>query len=122
MTRRLRPALALAAGCVMVAGSAARAEGWSISLLETMPAEQACMDKARRVISQYLFDHGGGNTASDTWSIYAFDLEPGKQDAVIMCPTGGGGDVEAILVIHSETEADVRTTLVERLLAIWNDT
>ena len=110
---------AVMAGMALAASPAA-SEGWSISKLESMPSEQACMDKARLVINRYLFAYGGGHTGEDTWSLYAYDLEPGMQDAVIICPIGGGGSVNAMLIVQSESEAEDRTTAVTELISIWN--
>jgi hypothetical protein len=97
----------------------ALAEGWTIQTLGTMDNTQACMDKARVVMNGYIFDHGGGNTTADTWSVYGFDLDPGTVDAVIMCPTGGGDYVNAILVLHSNS--DTRSDMADAMLALWNE-
>ena len=78
--RRLVSAFAL-----ILAGTPALAEGWTIQTLGTMPSTEDCMDHARIVLNQYIYDHGNAETASDSWSVYAFDLMPGTVDAVIMC-------------------------------------
>lgn len=97
----------------------ALAEGWTIQTLGTMPSTEACMDHARIVMNRYIFDNGGGETAADTWSIYGFDLQPETVDAVIMCPTGGGDYVNAILVLHNEGED--RLAVADEIYRIWND-
>jgi hypothetical protein len=79
------------------------------------------MQKAREVISRYMFDVGGAETGSDSWSVYGYDLEPGAQDAVIMCPVGVSEMVNALLVVHSESEADLRIQVAEELVRIWDE-
>ncbi|WP_188528536.1 hypothetical protein [Sinisalibacter lacisalsi] len=116
MIRAATLALALSG----LAAAPALAEGWSITKLGTMPSEQICMDKARLVINRYIFANGGGNTGEDSWSLYAYNLEPGGQDIVIMCPIGGGGAVNAMLVIQSESSGDDRSWAAQELVAIWN--
>jgi len=111
---------AAALGGLGLAAAPAVSEGWSITKLGTIPSEQACMDKARLVINRYLFAHGGGHTGEDTWSLYAYDLEPGMQDAVIICPIGGGGAVNAMLIVQSESGAEDRGFAVEEMISIWN--
>jgi len=113
--------LALALGGFTMAAVPASAEGWSITKLGTMPTEQLCMDKARLIINRYIFANGGGNTGEDTWSLYAYNLEPGGQDIVIMCPIGGGGAVNAMLVIQSESSSDDRSWAARELVSLWNN-
>ena len=113
MMRKLVLALAL-----ITPALPALAEGWTIQTLGTMPSTEACMDKARIVINRYLFENKGGETASDTWSVYGFDLEPDSVDSVIMCATGGGNYVNATLVLHNE--GNDRSTVANALLDFWN--
>ncbi|SMH31589.1 hypothetical protein [Maritimibacter sp. HL-12] len=113
--------LALALGGLTFGATPVLAEGWSITKLGTMPSEQLCMDKARLVINRYIFANGGGSTGEDTWSLYGYDLEPGAQDVVVMCPIGGGGSVNAMMVIQSESSGDDRSWAAQELVAIWNN-
>lgn len=110
-------ALAIVAG--LGAGPVA-AEGWSIYKLESLDTVDACMSKARRTISSYMFDVGGGETGVDTWSVYGYDLEPDKQDAVIICPEGPDGLTDALLVVQSESETDEREQVAKALVDAWN--
>ena len=98
----------------------AMAEGWSITHLETMTNSGACMEQGRSVINRYMFAHGGGSTGADTWSLYGYDLEPGLQDVVIMCPSSGG-QVFAILVVQSESDSDDRGWAAQTLVDYWNE-
>jgi len=112
----MRPfALALA---LMFPALPALANGWTIQTLGTMPSTEDCMAKARTVMGAYIFDHGGGETASDTWSVYGFALEPGAVDAVLMCPTGGGDFINAILVLYSAE--DNREAVSDTFYELWN--
>ncbi len=98
----------------------AMAEGWSITHLETMSSTNACMEKGRTVINRYIFAHGGGSTGEDTWSLYGYDLEPGLQDVVIMCPSSDN-QVFAILVVQSESDSAPRGEAAQRLVDYWNE-
>ncbi|RME17997.1 MAG: hypothetical protein D6801_02295 [Alphaproteobacteria bacterium] len=110
---------ACAAGLALAAGPAA-AEGWSITKLGTMATVDECMQKARKVISAYMFDKGGAETGADSWSIYGYDLEPGAQDVVIVCPVGASEQVNAMLVIQSESEPADRKAVSDALLRLWD--
>lgn len=115
----MKPVVALAF-VLSVTALPAMAEGWSITKLETMSNDTVCMNKARAVISQYMFDYPGGDTGADSWSVYGYDLQPGDQDVVIMCPMGGGDYVNAMLVIQSESEDNARTQVAGALVDYWD--
>ncbi|PID35888.1 MAG: hypothetical protein CR993_07740 [Rhodobacterales bacterium] len=110
----------LAALAMSVAALPAMAEGWSINHLETMGSSEACMKKARSVLNRYMFAHGGGSTGADTWSLYGYDLEPGMQDVVIMCPYEGDMSF-AIVVVQSESDSDTRSLVSQRLVDYWDE-
>jgi hypothetical protein len=110
---------ALVIGFALFASPAA-AEGWSIFKLGSFDSADTCMQKAREVVSAYMFDHGGAETGADSWSVYGYDLEPGGQDAVIMCPVGAGEMVNAMLVVQSESESDDRIQVAEELVRMWD--
>lgn len=97
----------------------AAAEGWSISDLGEMYDRESCMDRARKVVNRYIFNNGGGETASDTWTIYAYDLTPGDQDIVIMCPWVRGDVVNAFLVVHGETDSSERQYVHGEIADYW---
>ena len=117
----MKRAMSLAVAASLLAGAAAPAlaEGWSITKLGSLATEQACMDKARMVINRYLFAHAGGSIGADAWSLYAYDLEPGLQDVVIVCPIGGGGAVNPMLVVQSESSDSDRAWVANELVSIW---
>lgn len=109
----------IAAGLVALAMPAA-GEGWSIYKLDSFESTDACMAKARTVISHYMFDHGGAETGADSWSVYGYDLDPGLQDAVIVCPEGPDGLIDAMLIVQSESESEERVQVAEELVRIWD--
>ncbi len=105
------------------AAAPAFAEGWSVYDLEDVPGEREnCMKHARNTIASYMFDHGGGETAVASWTTYGYDLRPGDQDAVIMCPVVNGGVVDAYLVVHGSTDEDERIFAADEIEKIWNST
>ncbi|MCP5036879.1 MAG: hypothetical protein GY945_04680 [Rhodobacteraceae bacterium] len=96
------------------------AEGWSVYDLGEMADRETCKSKARNVINSYIFKYGGGNTSEASWSVYGYDLEPGDQDAVIMCPWVPGGGVMAILNVHGETSDEQRIFTADTIDLFWN--
>jgi len=104
------------------AAAPALAEGWTIKdLLEVPGDRENCMARARNTIASYLFDHGGGNTSTASWTTYGYDLRPGAQDVVIMCPVVNGGVVNAFLTVHSEGSDDERNFTADEIESIWKN-
>lgn len=98
------------------------AEGWSVYDLGEVPgARENCMKRARNAIASYMFDHGGGETAVASWTTYGYDLRPGDQDAVIMCPVVNGNVVNAFLTVHGDTTEDERIFTADEIERIWNN-
>ncbi len=107
---------------ISVAASSASAEGWSIYDLEEVAGpRENCMQRARNTLSGYMFDNGGGETDSASWTNYAYDLEPGDQDVVIMCPVVNGGVVNAFLVVHGAASEDERIFTADEIERIWKE-
>lgn len=120
MMRAVLAAAALAASVVGgVAPDRALAEGWSVYDLGPTSGRDACMNRARSTISRYIFRHGGGNTSEASWTVYGYDLTPGDQDAVIMCPQVSGGGIDAFLVVHGETREDERIFTADEIERLW---
>lgn len=98
------------------------AEGWSVYDLGEVPGDREnCMKRARNTIASYMFDHGGGETAVASWTTYGYDLRPGDQDAVIMCPYVNGNVVNAFLTVHGEASEDDRIFTADEIERIWNN-
>ena len=98
----------------------AMAEGWTIKdLLAVSGDREKCMNRARSTVASYLFEYGGGNTSTASWTIYGYDLQPGAQDVVIMCPVVSGGVVNAFLVVHSEASDGDRNFTADEIERIW---
>lgn len=119
-TTGLKAVVAACAVGLAVAANPAAAEGWSIFKLDSLSDLESCMAKSRAVISAYIFDNGGSETGADSWSVYGYDLEPGGQDVVIVCPEGPDGMIDAMLVVQSESESDLRVQVAEALVALWD--
>ncbi|OIP86712.1 MAG: hypothetical protein AUK37_02750 [Rhodobacterales bacterium CG2_30_65_12] len=113
-------ALAALALAPAVFAAPVAAEGWAIFKLDSVDDLAACMSRARRTVSSYIFDHGGSQTGADSWSVYGYDLEPGQQDVVIVCFEAAGGAIDALLVVQSESESEPREQVAEALLRIWD--
>ena len=99
------------------------AEGYSISDLGNVTSESECLNKADRVIQRYKNALGSGSTSLGSWTAYAWDMEPGDQDTVIVCAPsteGGTSRVRAILVVHGETSEPDRIATREVLKGYWS--
>lgn len=99
---------------------AAQAEGWTISDLGSVGSRDECMDRARSVTEQYSRQYGGGFSSSQSWTHYLYDVRPGENHIVIMCPIVGGG-TNAFLVTHGVTTESERQLVHDRLEMFWDD-
>lgn len=102
------------------AATQAHAEGWSVYYLGEHASRDRCMSHARSVINGYIFANGGGNTSEASWTVYGYDLEPGDQDVVIMCPITQDGSISAILNVHGETTEEQRIFVADTIDSMWN--
>lgn len=96
-----------------------QAEGWSVYYLGDSDTRDRCMSHARSVINGYIFKNGGGNTSEASWTVYGYDLEPGDQDIVIMCPVTQDGSVAAIMNVHGETTEEQRIFVADTIESMW---
>lgn len=116
MRGRVAFALALMPFVIPVAGLA---DGWSIHDLGAVPTRAECMARAKTTISAYMFQNGGGETFAEAWTVYAYDLTPGDQDAVIMCPIVAGGAANAFVHVFGEADNAQRVFTGDELKRIW---
>lgn len=100
---------------------AASAEGYSISNLGYMTSRDTCKLKAELALRRYLEADGGGEITVSEWTIYGWDLRPGDQDAVFMCPSLDAGGYQAILAVHGETTQDERIYTKDTLKRYWRE-
>ncbi len=99
---------------------AARAESYDTIELGVSLNRDACMSKAENVLYQYRNNHGGGKIFRAAWVVYGWDLRPGNQDVVILCPIVNN-TVDAFLVNHGEgTEAN-RDFTTEQVRWYWDN-
>ncbi len=106
-------------GLAMLA-STASAEGYSVSNLGYMDSRETCRLQAELALRRYVQSDGGGEVSSATWSIYGWDLRPGDQDVVFMCPSLDAGGYQALLVVHGEGSEDQRIYTKDQLKAYFN--
>jgi hypothetical protein len=109
---------ALAAG-LMTLGTAAAAEGTSVLDLGQFTDRASCMQQANKVLRGYIARHGGYEVQSTEWVVYGWDLEPGNQDAVIMCPVVNGDVINAFTVIHGEDTDENREFTANEIDRMW---
>jgi len=104
-------------GTLATTGSAS-AQGWTISDLGTMPSREACMRLAEDVIYRYRRVFGGGFVSAASWTQYMYDVEPGTNHIVVMCPIVNGV-LNAFLVTHGASGEENRQLVHDRLERYW---
>ncbi len=110
-------AAALAVG-TMGLGATAQAEGWNVRDFGPTADRAECMAKADNVIRWYEQTYYSSYVTQLTWTSYGYDMTPGDNDTLIMCPYVNGV-VNAFLVIHGGEESE-RTLVADRLEDRWN--
>lgn len=100
---------------------AASAEDWTFKDLGELSKRSTCMIRAEQAIKRYKNVYGGGSTASESWTVYGYDLEPGDQDVVIMCPIVNGDVVNAFLTVHGESSEDNREFTADTIERYWDE-
>ena len=113
-----RTALVLAG--VLAVPVAVQAEGWTISDLGTVSTREECMSRARSVTERYSRQYGGGYSATESWTQYLYDLRPGENHVVIMCPIVNGG-FNGFLVTHGVSTESDRQLVHDRLEMFWDE-
>lgn len=111
------------AACGMVVAGPALAEGWVVMDLGETETREICMDRAERILQDYIDSKGGHSVAGDSWTKYGYDLEPGDNDVLIMCPLVNGGLYNGFMAVYGafEDDADDHTDPVaEELQRMWN--
>ena len=100
---------------------AALAEGYSISNLGYISSRDSCKLKAELALRRYIQTDGGGDITISDWTVYGWDLTPGDQDAVFMCPSLDSGGYQAILTVHGETTPEERIYTKDQLKLYWKE-
>lgn len=101
------------------AGTAQAQEGWSITNLGTTPTRDDCMRKTETAFARYS-DAAGEAAGYDEqeWAHYAYEIEPGVNHAVIICPTIEGM-INGILIVFGTTGDDDRRAAHAALEEHW---
>lgn len=99
---------------------AAQAESYDTIELGLTFDRDTCMSRAENVLYQYRNDHGGGKVFRASWVVYGWDLRPGDQDVVIMCPIVNNV-VDAFLVVHSEAAESNRDFTTQQVKWYWDN-
>ncbi len=99
----------------------AMAEGWVVANLGETANLELCMSRAEYILNSAMVTHGGHSVERGAWAVYAYDLEPGDNDVVIMCAAARGGH-NALLAVYGAfvDAADDQSDLVaKRLESLW---
>ena len=121
--RVLLPAAALL--CASLSTPAA-AEAMRVADLGAMTSRVACLETAARALDAYIAEYGGYATSGDPenpeeWAYYGWELRPGTNDVVILCPTVAG-QVNAYLTVHAagDDAPHDANMVAERIRALWD--
>jgi len=111
----------VAAGLGWLAATAGMAQAESFDTIELglTHDRETCMSKAEYVPFRYKNSNGGGKVSRANWVVYGWDLRPGDQDVVIMCPIVNGV-LDAFLVVHSEGTESNRDFTVNEIKWMWD--
>jgi hypothetical protein len=102
------------------AAGAAAAEGYAIYDLGEAADRAACMQQGTKVMGAWNRRNGEQGVVDPTdWIVYGWDLGPGDNDVLIMCPILRGDFVNAFLVVHGEGTDQERDTVADGLEALW---
>ncbi len=102
----------------------AAAEGWVVMDLGETETRPQCMDRAERVLNGYISAFGGHSVEKDSWTVYGYDLKPGDNDVVIMCPVVNGDKYNAFMAVYGafeDSKEDFTDTVAERLGEQWEN-
>lgn len=111
---------ALATVGLIATGGQATAESFDTIELGITYNRAECMNWAENVLYRYKANYGAGKISRSSWVVYGWDLRPGDQDVVIMCPVVAG-TVDAFLVVHSESTQDNRMFTTGNIEYFWNN-
>ncbi len=104
---------------LIATGGSAQAETYDVIELGITYDRASCMNWAESVLYRYKNSYGGGNIARGSWVVYGWDMRPGDQDVVIMCPIVSG-TVDAFLVVNGETSQNDVSFTVGNIQSFWN--
>lgn len=107
------------ATALIVFGGGAQAESYDTIELGYTYNRAECMNLAENVLYRYKSNYGAGKISRSNWVVYGWDLRPGDQDVVIMCPVVAG-TVDAFLVVHSESNQYDLNFTTGNIRAFWN--
>lgn len=118
----MRNAIAAFCGAALMlattGAASAESEGWVLSDLGTTPTREDCMRKSESAVASYTRDIGAGFTEADNWVFYVYDLEPGLNHGVIICPNVEGVH-NGFLIIFGTTTEDERWEAHDTLRDYW---
>ena len=114
-------AAVLAAGSVGLA-SGALADGWNIRDLGAVNTRDQCNAMAVDVLDWYQATYFGNSNSASSWTTYTYNVTPGDNDVVIMCPFVNGV-INAFLIVFTdgETTADEGSIVADRIQFRWDD-
>lgn len=114
-------AAVVAAGTLGLAGTAA-ADGWNIRDLGQTIDRPECMAKADNVLRWYEQTYYASSYSQSTWTSYSYNLTPGDNDVVIMCPVVNGV-INAFMMVYTDdnTTGDEGQIVADRIQFKWDE-
>lgn len=111
--------VSIAMTVLLAAGSQVSAQGWTISDLGQTATREECMQRAQATADAYTRQFGAGYASSASWTHYLYDVQPGVNHVVFMCPFVNGV-YNVFLVTHGATSEDNRTLVHDRMEQLWD--
>lgn len=102
------------------AAGIASAEGYAIYDLGEVADRPSCLHRATKVMNAWNRQTGEQGILDPTeWIVYGWDLGPGDNDVLIMCPIFRDSFVNALLVVHGEGTDQERNRVADGIERLW---
>ncbi|NKX44925.1 hypothetical protein [Roseicyclus persicicus] len=109
-------------GVALALGTAAHAEGWTVTDFNSVNTRDICMGYAETTFQTYNQRFGSnGFIGRSSWTVGGYDLRGEVVDGLFIC-ADEAGLVAPFLVLHNtDDDSDARELIADRLGEIWDE-
>lgn len=122
LTRALSFAVVVGWSGLLAGAGGVAAEGYAVRDFGQVADRPTCMARAEAAVRGYLAAKGVTNPdhlSLTQWVVYGWDLPPGDNDVVVMCPVVSGGVINAFFVSHGMGSEDERGVAADGVESYW---
>jgi hypothetical protein len=91
----------------------------AVAELGSIYGERECVARAERAFDRLREETSAGNSITDGWVVYQYDIGKSGSDAFIACVGGGAPVVQAFLSVHGSGAAIETVALRDRITALF---